>query len=400
MRQSTAATRPSLTNSRRAGNQKRLLAAIAEHGALTRADLTELMKLSRATVAVLVDDLLADGKITERSADSEHRAHLGRGRPATLLTLTSAAGAVAGVTFGHDDIRVAVGTLAGEVLIQRHLRFAVDNSAGAALNKATEEFSSLLSEIDQPFEGVQDIVVGLPAPLDRASGKVMINNILPGWVDVAPARELNHRLARPVTLENDANLAAFGEMKYGAGIGVRDIVFLKASVGIGTGLVLDGRLYRGTTGYAGELGHVQVQPDGPVCRCGSRGCLETQVSIPHIIAALQPTHPSRTLTLPDLVELVEAGDSGASRVVTDAGRTIGRSLADLCNVLNPALLIVGGELGAVGQALTNGISEAINRYAQPIVSRALRVVPGTLAGRAEVLGAIALAIQESTPAPE
>jgi predicted NBD/HSP70 family sugar kinase len=208
---------------------------------------------------------------------------------------------------------------------------------------------------------------------------------------VDPAAELRQRLQHPVIPENAANLGALGEIAYGAGVGMRDLIFVKVSSGIGTGLIFDGHLYRGTTGHAGELGHVQIQPNGLLCRCGNRGCLETLVSTSHIIAALQPMYTD-TVTIADVIRLVETGDSGATRIVSDAGHTIGRSLADMCDVLNPEAVIVGGELSLAGEVLTDGMREAITRYAQPNVVRAVTVTSGTLKNRAELLGAIALAI--------
>lgn len=377
--------------SRRAYNQSRIVGILTRHGSLTRADLAKHTRLSRATVALLVSDLLADNRLQEQASESQDRPNAGRGRPAGLLALTDSAGIVIGITFGHSDIRVAAATLSGRLLEERHRQFPVDNSAPQALDAATDEFRSILDTIRSQTADVRQVVVGLPAPIHQASGRVMMNNILPGWIDYVPTDELCARIQRPVVVENDANLAAFGEMAYGAGMGVRDIIFLKASVGIGTGLILAGRLHRGTTGYAGELGHVQTQPDGPLCRCGSRGCLETQVGLPHILAALQPFHAGPSMNLTDLVALVSAGDSSAVRVLTDAGRTIGRLLADLCNVLNPEKLIIGGELSTAGEALTHGVREAVGRFAQPIVTEALTVETGTLRGRAEVLGALALA---------
>jgi predicted NBD/HSP70 family sugar kinase len=376
--------------SRRVYNQGRIVEILTRHGSLTRADLARHTRLSRATVALLVNDLLADNRLQEQASENRDRPHAGRGRPAGLLALTDSAGIVIGITFGHSDIRVAAATLSGGLLEERHRQFPVDNSAPQALDAATDEFRSMLDTIGRRTADLLQ-VVGLPAPIHQASGRVMMNNILPGWIDYVPTDELCARIQRPVVVENDANLAAYGEMAYGVGKGARDIVFLKASVGIGAGLILAGRLHRGTTGYAGELGHVQTQPDGPLCRCGSRGCLETQVGLPHILAALQPFHAGLSMSLTDLVALVSAGDSGAVRVLTDAGRTIGRLLADLCNVLNPQKLIIGGELSTAGEALTQGVREAVGRFAQPIVTESLTVETGSLHGRAEVLGALALA---------
>lgn len=384
---------------RRTSNQGRVIAALTRYGTATRSDLARQTRLSRATVALVVNDLLAGGRIQETTSPDRHRPSGGRGRPAALLALTDSAGIVIGVSFGHRDIRAAAATLSGRLLAERHLPFPVDDSAPEALDTATHELRSLVDTIGCRMDDVREVVIGLPAPIDRASGRVMINNILPGWIDLVPADEFRARIQRPVVLENDANLAALGEMTYGVAVGARDIVFLKASVGIGAGLILNGELYRGTTGYAGELGHVHVQPEGPLCRCGSRGCLETQVSLPHILAALRPFHDRRSMNLADLAELVSAGDAGAVRVLTDAGRTIGRLLADLCNVLNPERLIIGGELSTTGEALTDGVREAIGRFAQPIVAGPLTVETGTLRERAEVLGALALATRILATSP-
>lgn len=386
----------------RAYNLDRVIAAVREHGAVTRADLERMTELSRATVAALVARLIDDGMLRELPLAEGARTGTGRGRPPARLALTESAGLVVGMAFGHSDLRVAVATLSGDVVAERHVRLAVDNSVCAALDTAASEFSVLLHEIDHAEEDVSNVVVGLPAPLDRHTGRVVVNNILPGWVDLDPAGGLEERIHRPVFPENAVNLGALGEMTYGAGAGVRDLVFVKVSTGVGAGLIFDGRLYRGTSGYAGELGHVQVEANGLVCRCGSRGCLETLVSTPRIIAALQPMHAD-PLTTADVIRLLMTRDSGAVRVVGDAGRTIGRSLADMCNVLNPEVVIVGGELSLPDGALAEGISEAIARYAQPAVARAVTVTTGALGNRAELLGAIALAAQRTggpfLPAP-
>jgi predicted NBD/HSP70 family sugar kinase len=166
------------------------------------------------------------------------------------------------------------------------------------------------------------------------------------------------------------------------------------SAGVGAGLVLGGRLYHGATGIAGELGHVQVRPDGTVCRCGSRGCLETVASTGALLSLLRPTH-GPDLTLPAMLELVANGDLPARRVVNDAGRAVGRALADLCNYLNPAAIVVGGDLSLAGDALLDGVREEIERYALPGAAQAAAVKAGVLGERAEVLGAMALVIADT-----
>jgi predicted NBD/HSP70 family sugar kinase len=146
------------------------------------------------------------------------------------------------------------------------------------------------------------------------------------------------------------------------------------SAGIGAGLVLGGSLYHGASGIAGELGHVQARPDGVVCRCGSRGCLETVASTGALLSLLGATHGA-DLTLGEMLELVSDGDLAAKRVVNDAGRAVGRALADLCNYLNPAAVIVGGDLSPAGNALLDGVREEIDRHALPGAAEASRSTP-------------------------
>jgi predicted NBD/HSP70 family sugar kinase len=194
-----------------------------------------------------------------------------------------------------------------------------------------------------------------------------------------------------VEVDNDANLGALGELWFGAARGLADVVYLKVSSGIGAGFVLDGSVYRGSTGNAGEIGHVLVRPEGAVCRCGKRGCLESVASAPALVELLRPTHGPE-LTVPGLIDLVAAGDLGALRVVDDAGRAIGRVLADLCDLLNPEAIVVGGDLAVAGEPFLAAIRQVIDRRALPAAARAVDVRPAELGNRAEVLGALALVI--------
>lgn len=385
-------TPPAQPRSHRTYNLDRVITAVRERGPLTRADLQAITDLSRATVAALVTHLIDEGTLRELPETAEPRT--GPGRPPARLALTESAGLVIGMAFGHGDLRSAAATLSGHLVAEHHRPLAVDNSVDAALDAAATEFSALLRQTGHRPHDVHNVVVGLPAPLDRHSHRVALNNVLPGWIDIDPAQRLQERVRRPVHPENAVNLAALGEAAYGAGAGTRDLIFVKISTGVGAGLILDGRLYRGTTGYAGELGHVQVETNGLLCRCGSRGCLETLVSIPHIIAAIQPMHP-RPLTTADIAGLLHAGDSGAIRVVGDAGRTIGRTLADVCNTLNPRMVVVGGELSEPDGALIAGLHETLTRHTQPGIARAITLTAATLDNRAELLGAVALAIQHT-----
>jgi predicted NBD/HSP70 family sugar kinase len=235
--------------------------------------------------------------------------------------------------------------------------------------------------------------MGLPGPINRDTGVVGPSVILSAWEGLRPAALLEERLGLPVTVDNDANLGALGELTFGAGIGARHLLYVKISSGIGAGLVIDGRIYRGATGVAGEFGHVLVDPDGALCRCGNRGCLETVAAAGPLLDLLHPTHGA-DFGVEDLIAAANAGDAGCRRVLADAGRALGLQLAGVCNVMNPERVVIGGELSAAREPLLDGIRDSLTRHAQPLARDAVELVAGVLGARAEVLGALAVVITD------
>lgn len=374
-------------------NRAQVIDVLRRAGTASRADIARLTGLSRTTISSLVAELHKSGLITEAKAEAP-TASAGRGRPGVLLALQPAAGAAIGIDFGHTHLRVAIADLSSRVLAERHRRIDVDRAADVALEAAAELVAEVMTAAGTDRSRVVGVGVGLPGPLDLASGTVGSTVILPGWAGLHPAQELEQRLELPIMVDNDANLGALAEYTVGAGRGVADIVYLKLASGIGAGLVLGGRLHRGVSGIAGEIGHVLSNPDGMVCRCGNRGCLETVAAGPALIELLRVSH-GKQLTTADLLRLAEEGDVGVRRVFADAGRSVGRAVADLVNAVNPGLIIVGGELSAVGPPLLDSIRASIERYALPAAAAALEVVPGVLGDRAEVLGAVALVISDT-----
>lgn len=372
----------------RAANRRAVLGALASDGPQSRADLARATGLSRTTVSSLVQELIAAGQAVE-TADRGRPHKGGSGRPPLLVAATSAHGAVAGIDIGHHHVRVAVADQAGSVLAEDVRPVDVDAHGSATLDRVTRMVRSLAKASGLDPRHLRGIGLCIPAPIDRRSAQIR-TGIMPGWRDLAPAEQLEDRLGVPVAADNDANLGALAELHHGVAHGVGDFVYLKLASGVGAGLVLGGRLYRGATGIAGEIGHVQITEHGRVCRCGNRGCLETEVSVPRLLEHVQPTHDER-LTADHLVRLDEHGDTGVRRVLGDAGQTVGRALADLCNSLNPTLLVIGGPLGSAA-SLVAGIRASVDRYAQPNAAAAVRVVSAALGERAEITGAVAMAV--------
>ena len=372
----------------RAANQRAVLGLLAGEGPMSRADLVRASGLSRTTVSSLVAELIGTGQVAE--TDDRARPHKGgSGRPPVLVRLTAPAGAVAGVDVGHGHVRVAVADRTGVVLAEDHALVDVDAHGAEVLDRTAATVRSLVGRSGLRIEELQAVGMCVPAPVDRRSSRIR-TGIMPGWQGLLPGEELERRLGVAVHADNDANLGALAELHHGVARGRHDVVYLKIASGVGAGLVLGGRLHRGASGIAGEIGHVQVGEDGQVCRCGNRGCLETMVSAGRLLDLLHPAY-DEVLTLEAVLALDAEGDAGVRRVLSDAGRTVGRAVADLANSLNPELVVVGGTLGR-SSSLVEGVRSAIDRYAQPETAAALEVTSGALGDRSEVVGAVALAI--------
>jgi predicted NBD/HSP70 family sugar kinase len=206
---------------------------------------------------------------------------------------------------------------------------------------------------------------------------------------------MQERLGIPVEIENDANLGALAELTWGAGRGCSNFAYIKAATGIGAGLVIDGRLLHGVSGTAGEIGHTTLDESGALCYCGNRGCLETVASGPAIIQ-LVGLVDGEVPSLSRIVELAIAGDLRCRRAIADAGREIGVAVAGLCNLINPERVIIGGLLSRTGEVLLQPMRESIRRHSVQAAAESVDVRAAVFVERAELLGALALALQASS----
>lgn len=349
---------------------------------VTRPELIRQTGLSRTAVAHLVGKLIESGRVQEQHPELKGQGS-GSGRPAGRLSATPSGSPVGALDFGHNHVWAAVADGSGQILADERMAIDVDQAAPDALDRSTSALRSLAQRLG--VGPLACVVAGIPGPVDSRNGLVQSPTILSGWVGLSPVREVRERLELPVFIENDAVLGARGELRKGAGRGYRDFLYVKASHGVGAGMVINGQPYRGATGLAGEIGHTQLANNMELCRCGNRGCLEAVVSVQAIRRQLAHTHPHLDAAT---VELNQLDDPISGRMLGEAGRTIGRVLADLCNLFNPAAIIIGGELGASGPALIEGIRESILRFAQPATAAVIDVRAAELGTRAELVGAL------------
>ncbi|MBX5441910.1 MAG: ROK family transcriptional regulator [Solirubrobacteraceae bacterium] len=374
-------------------NRLRIVDELRRAGSASRVELIRATGLSRTTVSKLVAELQADGLVVERPAPGEGSAV---GRPPMALSLTPAAGTAVGLDFGHAFVRVAVADLSGTVHAEARRDFDVDRDSAAAIDVAVEMVDEVLAEAGMSLERTVGVGVAVSAPVVRGRAERGAH-ILPGWPAFAPVDELEARLGRPVLIDNDANLGALAEVRHGAGRGAAAVLYVMLSAGIGAGLVLDGQLVRGHRGLTGELGHVVVDPGGAICRCGNRGCLETVAAAPALLDTLRPLHGD-DVTLERAIALARDGDEGTRRLFADAGRAVGRAAGAVCNVVNPDLVIVGGDMVLAGEVLVDAVRDGIAEATIPAIRDDAGGAAARLGDRAEVLGAIGLVLAETDTA--
>jgi predicted NBD/HSP70 family sugar kinase len=286
---------------------------------------------------------------------------------------------------------MAISDLSHQLLAERHRALDADLPAAEAIPLARALFAEALEEAGVRSEELVGVGMGLPGPVHRPSGELGNSTILPGWVGVRAADAVSEALGHTVVVENDANLGALGEWMWGAGRGADHMAYVKAATGIGAGFIVAGQPYVGAGGTAGEIGHTVVDPGGPICRCGNRGCLETLAGAPAVLGSLRDVHGDG-LTLAEAVALARLGDAGCQRAIADAGTAIGTAVATLCNLFNPHRVVVGGDLGAAGELLLAPIRDSLRRGAVRSAADDVEVVQGALGERAEVLGAVALVL--------
>lgn len=365
---------------------RQLVAALRQHGELSRDQLARLSGLPRSTVTDALTRLLRHGVVTERPMPNA----AGRiGRPPRLLALAAPAGLVGVIALTHQTLQAGVldfdGTLYTRQINEAYLADQQSSMIESGLAMLQEAPGT-----SRPPGDLSCAVIGVPTPVSDTGGRPLPNSLAPPWIPADPAAELGRHLDVPVWLENDANLGALGEAAFGAAADMTSFIYIKIAHGIGAGLVLDRRLHRGTHGLAGEIAHIHVEGNGSLCRCGGRGCLMTAFNTPQLIDWIRAVHPD-VGSMADVLSLAADRDTGVWRLLRDLGRTIGRSLADFCVYLAPDGVVLEGILENAGEPIIDGIREMLDEFTPPAIASRVRLAGGLLGDRAELLGAAVLA---------
>lgn len=361
-----------------------IYALIRDRRDVTRTEIGQLTGLSRTAVTARVTALAALGLIIERE-----QAPSTGGRPAAFLTFNADAGVVLSAAIGRSRTRLAVCNLAGEILATADIDQDPGLGPDDLMPDVVKRADALLDESGHRSAKIYGIGVSLPGTVDRERGCSLDSPIMSGWDGVPLPPYFTELTDAPVILDNDANVIALAERQ-----AFDDLLVIKASTGLGAGIIAGGVLQRGAVQAAGEFGHNKTPAAAGVpCRCGDTGCLEAIAGGWALVRALQADGHA-VGHMRDVVELANSGDADARRMIRDSGRNVGEVLAGAVNLLNPAVLVVAGDMAGAYDIFVAGLRETLYGNATALATRVLQVVPSTYGDRSGVIGSATMVLDE------
>jgi len=382
-------------------NTTLLLDALRTRGPLSRASLSSALGLNRSTVSSVISELLDDGLVKEVGLESSTG-----GRPGMLLDLNPDGGCAVGVEIGVDFISVILTDFTAELLWREHVESDPDEGQEAILQRSEDLVQAALDVCEERNMPHMGIGVGLPGLVDIREGKLVFAPNL-NWRDV-PLRALwEDRFALPVFVENEANAAALGEYYFGIAQHVQNLIYLSAGVGLGGGIMINGNLFRGSSGYAGEIGHMTVDPHGLLCGCGKRGCWETLVGPRAIVRRVKEKvendddvlarladGSSSLVDVSGVVRAAEDGNEAARTALEEVGEQLGIGIANLVNAFNPQLVVLGGALSLASDFLMPSIERTVKMHTLSQPGEVVEIASSAHGADACVMGAVALVLDD------
>jgi predicted NBD/HSP70 family sugar kinase len=401
-KQSAGPPSPARRDDLRAHNSALLLRTLwaAPEGA-ARTDLAAQTGLSRATVSNIVGELLAGELVVEGA----RRASRG-GRPARVLRFHDVSRCLLGIELGASHVSSVCTDLRGRVLGSERQEHDVQGDPVGTLECIGAQIDRLRAAAPAPVIGLG---MAVPSPILADNPGRLSADLFPGWAEIDLAVWLRSRTGLPVMLDNDANLGALAEHWWGEGRGRTDFAYIKVATGVGAGVIINGDIYRGAGGIAGEIGHTAIDPNGPQCRCGLAGCLESLVGTQSLLeraaeAARQeaetPAWARPAPTLSALIEAARSGDPVATRLISRTGHWLGIAIANLLNLINPSCIVLGGRLTRAGDLLLTPLRAAMAERALWSSVAETRVTVSSLPGEPIALGAATLLLQGLLSRPD
>ncbi|MFT7583165.1 MAG: putative NBD/HSP70 family sugar kinase [Myxococcota bacterium] len=386
----------------RARNERLLLNLIWRDYPVSRAQLSRVTGLSRSTVSSIVGELADTGLVRfDGRGDSEG------GRRPEMLGFDARILLLVGVELGATHVSVVVTDLLGQVLTYVNRPSDVRDDPHGALALLKRLVKSCLVQVDGSVQRIVGMGVAVASPVDRRDPGKLNVMVLPKWRGIDLIAHLQATFACPVFVDNDANVGALAELWWGAGADNRDLLYIKVATGIGVGHIVDGVIYRGASGFAGEIGHLALEPGGRPCPCGLDGCLATVAGSEALVARADAlirggrasVLGAADLDIDTLIAASVGGDAVARRVMAEAGVNVGRGVANLVNLMNPSTIVVGGGLTRAGAAFMNPLRETVRTSALWIALDDADIVTSRLGEREIAVGAATLVLDAALDNP-
>jgi len=365
----------------------RLLQLFRDGQPHTKAEMAEITGLARSTISLRLDPLIELGLIAPATSATSTG-----GRPSARLLLNEESYVVAGVDFGATHAVASLADLSGKILVSIDTKRQISDGPEVCLRWMIEEIRHLLAGLNIEEDRLLAIGIGIPGPVEHESGKPANPPIMPGWDGFDIPARVNQDLKAKVLVDNDVNVMAVGE-RHLTYPDVDHLIFLKAATGIGSGIISDGHLQRGSQGTAGDIGHVRVsRGDNIACRCGNYGCLEAVAGAPAVIKNVNEAGlPVRNMS--DLIDATKRSKVEAIQAVRQAGRDIGEVLSTCVSLMNPSIIVIGGSMASAGEHLIAGVREAVYSRSMPLASESLSIVQSKAGKEVGIIGASVMAIE-------
>jgi predicted NBD/HSP70 family sugar kinase len=377
----------------RAQNSSLLLKVIWRERHISRADIARVTGLSPSTVSAIVAGLQKAGLVRETGAGLSRG-----GRRPTMIGFCDDVFALVGVEIGASHVTVVVTDLRADVRTARWGLHPVLTDPDGAIATVRAFIDDGIAELGIARRQVIGIGVGVPTPVRPDMPGRLPSHIVPAWRDHDVHEILSRAYGLPIFVENDANLGALAEQWWGAGKDGKDLTYIKIGTSVGSGHIINGELYRGAGGTAGEIGHLRMDPAGPRCPCGLTGCLTTFIGSETLVERARREiagGDGAIANVGDLVRAARAGDAGARRIVADVGAHLGVAVASLMNVLNPAVVVLGGEITGVGELLLAPVRAAVCDRSLATTFEDTAITTSNLGDKAIAVGAATMVLRSA-----
>jgi glucokinase-like ROK family protein len=371
-------------------NSATILDHLRLHSPLSRAGLAKYTGLTRSSVSRIVDQLLSQNLIHEIGEQQEKI-----GRPGTLIELNPAGGSAIGIEVGVDYVSAVLTDFIAQIKWRKHITLSDESDLAGYLDASEEMIVEALEKSKTLGLQPLGIGVGVWGLVDILKGEVRYAPNLK-WKNVSLKRLWENRFGLTVFVDNDANAAAMGEYYLGSaknGKNINDFIYLSTGIGLGGGMISDGQVFRGWNGFAGEVGHMTIDPEGAACNCGKRGCWETMVGS-RVGLHNYKLMTGREVTFDELVQLLRAGDPTSQAIFTQMAHSLGIGIGNLVNIFNPRCIVVGGALEQISDIILPIARDTFVKNSLVQSQKDIRIIPSTLGSDSCVLGCVALVLDE------